>query len=200
MPVELALRGLYDALCSALAFFRSYEEAFGGRVGQLASWVPDATLDELWRNMVQDRFRDKAQAEKFADAGERIAERLRPVRRVAAARAPRVAVVGTRERYALERRIRAARKAVVHGEGIIDLVRRAEGERVGCEFLVEELRDAVGLLDPTTHPHLYQDEGCAENGQGPAQDGGQGDGGGGFGIGDGPNLNDLAQDNRGVGE
>jgi len=155
VAIELALTGLYEALTSALALFQGYDRSFESQVRQLTNWALDFTLDELWRNMIADKFREKDEPEKFRAAAEKIGSRLQAVEQ--AARAPQVSKTD-RQRYSLERRRRAARKAVAHCEDLVELAERAKVERVACKFVVEEIIEVVGMLDPKTHASLYGDE------------------------------------------
>lgn len=174
VSVELALTGLYEALCSALTLFQSYDRFFEAKVRQLSTWATDSTLDDLWCDMVADKFREKGELEKFRGAGEKIRSGSQAVEM--AARAPPSPQAGSktddRQRCNFEeRRRRAARKAVLHCEEIVRLARRAEVERIACKFVVEEIVELVGILDPKTHPSLYSDE---EERLGPESSGGRG--------------------------
>lgn len=155
MVVELALHGLHKALCSALVLFQSYSVSFDGRVQQLAGWADDSSLDLLWRNMVADMFRKKGEMEKFNDAGEKISASLEAVRQAAKGEH---ATKTYKQHHSLERRLRAAHKAVAHCEAIVKLAERVENERMAGKFVIEEIMDAVAMLDPKTHPQLYGDE------------------------------------------
>lgn len=155
VAIELALTGLYEALTSALALFQAYERSFESQVRQLTAWALDFTLDELWRNMIADKFREKDEPEKFRAAAEKIGSRLQDVEQ--AARAPQTGKTD-RQRYRLERRRRAARKAVAHCEDVVELAERAKVERMACKFVVEEIIEVVGMLDPKTHASLYSDD------------------------------------------
>lgn len=155
VAIEVALTGLYDGLTSALALFQAYDRSFESQVRQLTNWALDFTLDELWHNMITDKFREKDEPERFRSAGEKISSRLQAVEQ--AVRAPQTSRTD-KQRYNLERRRRAARKAVAHCEDIVELAERAGVERMACKFVVEEIIEVVGMLDPKTHPNLYSDD------------------------------------------
>jgi hypothetical protein len=65
--------------------------------------------------------------------------------------------VGKANRSNIERRVRAARKAKVHCEEVLDLLLRARTERTACSQLVEEIGELMNMLDPKTHFMLYHD-------------------------------------------
>lgn len=63
IPVDVALKRLFDALSSCKSLYEEYQQLFQRQAGQTTSWAESGTLDKLWRDLItrhgdSARFRD----------------------------------------------------------------------------------------------------------------------------------------------
>ncbi|KAH8906096.1 hypothetical protein BR93DRAFT_969310 [Coniochaeta sp. PMI_546] len=172
IPVEIALKRLFDALSACKSLYEEYQQLFQQQAGQTTSWAASGTLDKLWRDMIA-RHGDAARIQEVTDRFKGRLSSLKGVLDPRRSNHVEHSNLAKQNRGVLERRLWAARKAEVHCEGLLDLVYRAKMERMACTLLVEELSEVTAMLDPNTHPVLYFDneEEKAESmkGKGPAQ-------------------------------
>lgn len=147
--IDLALRNLSQEVNASLVMFKALVRDFESQVEPLQYWAEDYTLDTIWKNKIKDKFRHKRERERFEGAAVRISGSRASVKdSIAKAKALKTA---WDDRYEIEGQIRAARKALLYCDGIIDLDERAASERLACKQLVVELEDTKYLLGRKNH-------------------------------------------------
>lgn len=152
IPLNLALLDIHTTLTTVHTLFTTYETTFESRIGPILSLAKDQPLNLMWRDMIIDQFSRAPDRRAFAAARESIRTRAEALW---AALDEHV----TQSGYEVERRLRAARKVLAHMNEIAPLLHRAREERMGCKFLVEEVGELMGMLDPESHGGLYEDGG-----------------------------------------
>lgn len=156
IPVDVALRRLFDALSSCKSLYEEYQQLFQRQAGQTTSWAESGTLDKLWRDLIT-RHGDSA---RFRDVTDKLDARLLSLKGSLNATQSNGIGHGSTAKHdpvVLERRLRAGKKAELHCDGLLELTHRARMERMACTLLVEELGELTAMLDPNTHPVLYFD-------------------------------------------
>ncbi|KAK4105732.1 hypothetical protein N658DRAFT_131085 [Parathielavia hyrcaniae] len=155
--IDIALRNLNHEVGASLKTFRAFVQCFEAEIEPLRGWAEAYTLDTVWRNKVKDKCRrHKRDKERFEDVTGRIGDC-----RVALKGAVKNAKILKElwdDKYKIEDQIRAAKKALLYADSIIDLAERASSERVACKQLVFELEEARCLLDGEKHPWIHGDD------------------------------------------
>ena len=139
-----ALEVLLNLTLDFLKLYRRLVRRFEDQTQTLASWAGAATLDVLWADMVKS-FCERSMGEAaFCDGAIMIACCQKALMNAVAK--ARDSSAGTANDYKMECQLRVAKKCIVYCEGIVELAKRAERERVACQQLVLELKDVRDLL------------------------------------------------------
>lgn len=155
MPIEEALKRLYKDLSTCRTLCVEYQRTFDEHAGQLLSRVKDGTLDQVWRDMIAHH-----DADRFRDVTNKVRSRMRDLRNVLETSQPDNVEdnhATKQDAEVLERRERAAAKALQDCDRLVELFYRARIERKACNLLVGELNQVTGALDPNKNAALYRD-------------------------------------------
>ncbi|KAH6634262.1 hypothetical protein B0J18DRAFT_415677 [Chaetomium sp. MPI-SDFR-AT-0129] len=157
LGIDAALRNLHHEVTASLNMFHTFVQCFEADVEPLKGWADEHTLGTIWRNKIRNQFfGDKRERARFHG----VATRIMSIRLAlkGAAKDTKALLRVWENKYAAERQLRTAKKAVVFCDGLIDLAGRTASERQACKQLLIELEDTKCLLDRRKHPWIYGED------------------------------------------
>lgn len=144
--VDAALEVLRKLILDFIKLYRRLARRFEDQTQTLAGWAGDATLDALWADMAKSFFCERSMGEEgFKDGAIMISSCQQALQNAMARAQDNSRCNGTD--YGMECQVRVAKKCIVCCDGIVELAKRAERERIACQHLIHELKDARDLLN-----------------------------------------------------
>lgn len=144
--VDAALEVLRKLILDFIKLYRRLVRRFEDQTQTVAGWAEDATLDALWADMAKSFFCERSMGEEGFRDGAVMISSCQQALQNAIARAQDTSKCNGTD-YRMECQIRMAKKCIVCCDGIVELARRAERERIACQHLIRELKDARDLLN-----------------------------------------------------
>ncbi|KAK1829811.1 hypothetical protein QBC39DRAFT_355405 [Podospora conica] len=143
--VTAALEVLRKLILDFIKLYKRLVRRFEEQTQALAGWAEEATLDALWMDMVKSFFCERSMGEEgFRDGAIMISSCQQSLQN--AVDRAQEGSKGKGNDYGMERQVRVAKKCIVCCDGIVDLAKRAERERIACQQLITELKDVRDLL------------------------------------------------------
>ncbi|KAK0751510.1 hypothetical protein B0T18DRAFT_69955 [Schizothecium vesticola] len=143
--VSAALEVLRKLILDFIKLYRRLVRRFEDQTQTLAGWAEDATLDTLWADMVKSYFCERGMGQEgFKDGAIMISSCQQTLQNAIAKAQDNSKRNG--DDYRVECEVRVAKKCLVCCDGIVELAKRAERERIACQHLIHELKDARDLL------------------------------------------------------
>lgn len=144
--VDAALEVLRKLILDFIKLYRRLVRRFEDQTQSLADWAEDTTLDALWADMAKSFFCERSMGEEGFRDGAIMVSSCQQALQNAISRAQENSKCNGTD-YRIECRIRVAKKCIVCCDGIVELAKRAERERIACQHLIHELKDARDLLN-----------------------------------------------------
>lgn len=144
--VDAALEVLRKLILDFIKLYRRLVRRFEDQTQTLAGWAGDATLDALWADMAKSFFCEQSMGEEGFKDGAIMISSCQQALQNAIARAQDNSRCNDTD-YGMECQVRVAKKCIVCCDGIVELAKRAERERIACQHLIHELKDARDLLN-----------------------------------------------------
>ena len=143
--VSAALEVLRKLILDFIKLYRRLVRRFEDQTQTLAGWAEDATLDALWADMVKSYFCERGMGQEgFKDGAIMISSCQQTLQNAIAKAQDNSKRNG--DDYRMECEVRVAKKCLVCCDGIVELAKRAERERIACQHLIHELKDARDLF------------------------------------------------------
>lgn len=145
ISLDFALQQLHHQLTEAHKLYNGYVEQHNADISNAKSYADQSSLNRLWCDLVESKFKDPKQRHKFDSMAGKIAQGIQHAMEAVACgfRAETEEV-----QYNFERRARLVRKLGLSCDEIIRLAKKSARHRLACKDMVEEIELAKAMLDP----------------------------------------------------